>query len=69
VKRRDPSPDLPERVDRLEAECDAYLDDVAAEISANCPGVPQGVIRQTMMHSNNVFIEARRIKREREAQQ
>jgi hypothetical protein len=40
---------LDERIRQIRAEIDALIDRHAAEIAKNCPGVPLGVIRQTVI--------------------
>jgi hypothetical protein len=39
---------LDERIDNLRADLDAWIDARVAEEMKRCPGVPAGVIRQTM---------------------
>jgi hypothetical protein len=41
-------PPLDERVTALRAEIDNFIDKRAAEISKECPGVPQGAIRNSI---------------------
>lgn len=39
---------LDQRVNAIRAELEKAIDDHAAEIAKNCPGVPLGVIRQSI---------------------
>ena len=39
---------LDERVNSIRAELDAAIDDRAAQIAKECPGVPVGVIRNSI---------------------
>jgi hypothetical protein len=42
---------LDERVNNLRAEIDAFIDARVAEIAKGCPGVPAGVIRNTLVRA------------------
>jgi hypothetical protein len=39
---------LEERISELRADIDAFIDARVVELKKNCPGVPAGVIRQTL---------------------
>jgi hypothetical protein len=43
------TPPLDERVKAFRAELDAFIDAHIAEIKKTCPGVPDGVLRNTLM--------------------
>lgn len=45
------TPSLPERIQSLRADIDAFIDERVAEIKKDCPGIPAGTIRNTLVRT------------------
>jgi hypothetical protein len=45
-------PSLRERVEALRVDVDNYVDARVAEIKKDCPGLPDGTIRNTLVRGN-----------------
>lgn len=53
---------LPERIAALRAEIDALLDERAEEVAKTCPGVPVGVVRQSIVARYSSDCQCRQVR-------
>jgi len=47
--RKNPIPTLQERIEALREEIDEFIDERVAEEKKNCPGVPEGILRNILL--------------------